>query len=581
MIKQLTERQEESTIQSGTTSRFRLTRPAIIDICVVLVLLIVALIPRIQLANQLDMVTDEIVYIWGGKVYFSLLTHLQFTSPAWHYNYEHPPLVKLLIGFTLACNSHLGHPLTELQVERVPSIVMGVLLIGAIYWLGRRPFGRTVATLAALCLAVSPWLAYFSALAYLDMTMTALATIAFLLLWYAVQRPWMYLLVGVFLGLAADSKYPAVFLVPGMVLYALYYTFFIRPRLGEASKSPWKWWIGAMLLSLLVFLLVDPAIWTNPPVKLFESFFYEWNHSTMGHLTFMAGASYEHMPSWTIFYMLGAKLSVFLTLPALGFIVYAVVKLIRYHRTPSAVAPIEAANLAFLSIWLVSAIAMYSLLNIVVGTHYYLPVAPPIALSGAFGLAVLLRYRRRLPWAQKSSQAVAADGTPLDEQKISRVRPYTPLNARAGITIALMVLILTIPHLIGLVTIRDAEGYTSELFPNENASLQVAYPGYRDAVLWLADHTKGSARVGLVAISLTTLGSGPQDERSWYYYNQDLPKQLSLSTVTPSDHTFKSDYLVWPMHLQQRGFTIPEPWRSHIVHTITGGNTIYCYILSR
>jgi hypothetical protein len=413
------------------------------------------------------------------------------------------------------------------------------------------------------------------------MTMTSLATIAFLLLWYAVQRPWMYLLVGVFLGLAADSKYPAVFLVPGMVLYALYYTFFIRPRLGEASKLPWKWWLGAMLLSLLVFLLVDPAIWTNPPVKLFESFFYEWNHSTMGHLTFMAGASYEHMPSWTIFYMLGAKLSVFLTLPALGFIVYAVVKLIRYHRTPSAVAPIEAANLAFLSIWLVSAIAMYSLLNIVVGTHYYLPVAPPIALSGAFGLAVLLRYRRRLPWAQKSSQAVAADGTPLDEQKISRVRPYTPLNARAGITIALMVLILTIPHLIGLVTIRDAEGYTSELFPNENASLQVAYPGYRDAVLWLADHTKGSARVGLVAISLTTLGSGPQDERSWYYYNQDLPKQLSLSTVTPSDHTYKSDYLVWPMHLQQRGFTIPEPWRSHIVHTVTGGNTIYCYILSR
>ncbi|GHO73065.1 hypothetical protein KSD_08360 [Ktedonobacter sp. SOSP1-85] len=581
MIKQLTERQKESTIQSGTTSRFRLTRPAIIDICVVLVLLIVALIPRIQLANQLDMVTDEIVYIWGGKVYFPLLTHLQFTSPAWHYNYEHPPLVKLLIGFTLACNSRLGHPLTTLQAGRVPSIVMGVLLIAAIYWLGRRPFGRTVATLAALCLAVSPWLAYFSALAYLDMTMTALATIAFLLLWYAVQRPWMYLLVGVFLGLAADSKYPAVFLVPGMVLYALYYTFFIHPRLGEASKLPWKWWLGAMLLSPLVFLLVDPAIWTNPPVKLFQSFFFEWNHSSNGHLTFMAGAAYEHMPRWTIFYMLGAKLSVFLTLPALGFIVYAVVKLVRYHRTPNTVTPMEAASVVFLSIWLVSAIAMYGLLNIVVGTHYYLPVVPPIALSGAFGLAVLLRYRRSLPWKQQSSQAVAIDGTPLDEQKISLVRPYTPLNARAGITIALMVLILTIPHLIGLVTIPDAEGYTSELFPNENASLQVAYPGYRDAVLWLADNDKGPARVGLVAISSATLGSGPQDEQSWYYYNQDLPKQLSLSTVTPSDRTYKSDYLVWPMHLQQRGYTIPEPWRSHIVHTVTGGNTIYCYILSR
>lgn len=580
MIKQLTERQEESTIQSGTTSRFRLTRPAIIDICVVLVLLIVALIPRIQLANQLDMVTDEIVYIWGGKVYFPLLTHLQFTSPAWHYNYEHPPLVKLLIGFTLACNSLLGHPLTTLQAGRIPSIVMGVLLIGAIYWLGRRPFGRTVATLAALSLAVSPWLAYFSALAYLDMTMTALATIAFLLLWYAVQRPWMYLLVGVFLGLAADSKYPAVFLVPGMVLYALYYTFFIRPRLGKSSKLPWKWWLGALLLSPLAFLLVDPAIWTNPPVKLFQSFFFEWNHSSNGHLTFLAGAAYEHMPRWTIFYMLGAKLSVFLTLPALGFIVYAIVKLVRYHRAPNAVAPMEAASLAFLSIWLVSAVAMYGLLNIVVGTHYYLPVAPPIALSGAFGLAVLLRYRRRLPWVQKSSQAVAADGTPLDQQKISLVRPYTPLNARAVITIALMALILTVPHLVGLLTVQDAEGYTSELFSSENTSLQVAYPGYRDAVLWVADHTKGPTSVGLVALP-GTLGGGPQDEQSWFYYNQGLPQQVSLSAVTPTDSSYTSDYLVWPMHLQQRGYMIPKPWRSHIVHTVTGGNTIYCYILSR
>jgi hypothetical protein len=35
------------------------------------------------------------------------------------------------------------------------------------------------------------------------------------------------------------------------------------------------------------------------------------------------------------------------------------------------------------------------------------------------------------------------------------------------------------------------------------------------------------------------------------------------------------------MHLIQRGYAIPSPWRSHIVHVIMGGNTVYCYILAR
>ena len=55
-------------------------------------LILVALIPRIILAHQLDLVTDEIIYIMGGKAYFPLLLHLQITASQWAFNYEHPPL---------------------------------------------------------------------------------------------------------------------------------------------------------------------------------------------------------------------------------------------------------------------------------------------------------------------------------------------------------------------------------------------------------------------------------------------------------------------------------------------------------
>ncbi len=97
------------------------------------VLFIAALVPRIMLAHQLDLVTDEIIYIMGGKGYFPLLLHLRFRSNLWLFNYEHPPVVKLLIGLSIFLNAHLGRMLSELFAARVPSILSGTILIVAIW----------------------------------------------------------------------------------------------------------------------------------------------------------------------------------------------------------------------------------------------------------------------------------------------------------------------------------------------------------------------------------------------------------------------------------------------------------------
>ena len=213
-------------------------------------LALAALIPRIILARQLDVVTDEIVYIMGGKAYLPLLLHLRITSTLWDFNYEHPPVVKLLIGLAIYLNTHFGGRLSVLFAARTPSIVSGTLLVVAVYWFGRAPFGRVTALLAALCLAVSPWLVYFSALAYLDMTMTLLITVAYLLLWPAIQQPRLYLLSAVFAGLGVASKYTAALVIPGMILFIAYYFIAIRPRLAPNQRTPvpWLWWLAALIL---------------------------------------------------------------------------------------------------------------------------------------------------------------------------------------------------------------------------------------------------------------------------------------------------------------------------------------------
>ena len=543
---------------------------------IVFLLALIAFVPRLLLATQLDMVTDEVVYILGGKIYFPLLTHLQIGSSQWHYNYEHPPFVKLLIGLSLTLNSAIGHPLPDLLTARLPSILMGTVLVVAVYWLARAPFGRVVALAAALCLAVSPWLVYFSALAYLDMTMTALITIAYLLTWYAIRRPWLYLVIALLVGLGAASKYTAVLAIPGIALFTAYYFFVIRQRIPVKQRPPmpWRWWLVTVILAPTVFLIADPAIWPNPPVLLVHSFLFEWNHSTNGHLTFLAGRDYLHVPHWAILYILLSKMSAFVTVPAAFFAVIGLVQLIRFHMEKITVQ--EATNTAFAWIWLVSIIGMFSLLNIVVGTHYHLPMAAPVALAGAVGLASILRYRRgslSTVFTRQTDRPTTQSVSPVPSvSRPSRVLRLYPLVAATLLGLALFV-----PHLIGLTTVYGAEGYTSEFFPSENAVLQVAYPGYREGAQWIATQTHGQERVGLTALQ-GTLRNGC-DGVSWYDFNRNLPSRLKLSEAHPDSTYQQYDYLVWPMHLVQRGYPLPTSW--HIIHTVLGGNTVYCYVLAR
>lgn len=565
----------ETIETSSSHMRMRLPGHGAVETVLVLGLILVALIPRILLALQLDMVTDEVVYILGGKIYFPLLTHLQIGASGWMYNYEHPPFVKFLIGFSLWLNAHAGHPLKELFAARLPSIITGTLLVVAIYWLGRAPFGRVIALLAALCLAVSPWLVYFSALAYLDTTMTACITIAYLLVWHVIRRPWLYVVIAILVGLGAASKYTAVLVVPSIILFTAYYFFVLRFYVPKEQRPgiPWLWWIAAVVLSPLAFLAVDLAIWPSPIRLLIHSFTFEWNHSNNGHLTFFAGHYSLHVPHWAILYIVFVKMSAFVTIPAAGFAIYACIQLVRFHMSRGKRVSVgEATTLSFLLIWLIAMLIMFGMLNIVVGTHYHIPLAAPVALSGAFGLVTLFRYHRGSLFALNSRKT---EVTEAPSPAMRNVR----FNPRAAIVIALLTLMLVGPHLFGLTTVYGAEGYTSEFFHGEDSALQVAYPGYREAAQWIAGQTHGPEKVGLVAL-IGTL-SPSKDGVSWYDYNNDLPKRLQFSEAHPDQAHYSYDYLVWPMHLIQRGYRLPASWRSHIVHVVMGGATVYCYVLAR
>ncbi|HEY4383857.1 MAG TPA: glycosyltransferase family 39 protein [Ktedonobacteraceae bacterium] len=568
-----------STLFKKSYPKFLRTQNRPLDLVLLLMLTLSALLPRILLARQLDVVTDETVYILGAKIYFQQATHLAFRSSAWDYNYEHPALVKLCIGLVLFLNAHLGHLFPELFAARIPSILCGTLLVLAIYVLGKSPFGRAIAFPAALCLAFSPWLTYFSALAYLDTPMTMFIALAFLLVWYAPRYPWLYPLIAACIALGAACKYPAALALPGLVAYILYVYLVQRRSLPVAERPaiPWRWWLATCIVLPLVFLLVDPAIWRSPVRLLLHSLDFEWNHASEGHSFFLNGHVYFHVPFWTILFITLAKMSLFVTVPAAGFLLLMLFRLISpLKKSRETRKPIEPQAI-LLFCWLLGILIPFSQLTIVVGTHYELPVATPTALAAAYSLSMLITFlQRKRTDARHDVQRGEMSAEPQIAPGGLRIRWQGSLLLQ----IFLLCIVLAGPHLWGLLTNTAAEGYTSELFQGENRILQVAYPGYREGALWLAQHTQGPANVGLVAL-VNTLPHSP-DGVNWYSYNASLPARLSFSEAHPGAPTYSSyTYLIWPMHLVQRGYPLPPPRSMHIVHIITGGQTIYCYILAR
>jgi hypothetical protein len=297
---------------------------------------------------------------------------------------------------------------------------------------------------------------------------------------------------------------------------------------------------------------------------------YQWEHSSTGHSFFLAGQFRLHSPIWTLAFITITKLSLCVTIPAAGFVIYHLVRVISRYKKRR---PLEA-SAVFLLCWLLGIAITFSQLNIVVGTHYELPIAVPAALAAAASLQLLINYMQR---RMKAGSWRKQETKNIQGQKRLGTQLYM---LETLLPVLLCSLLLAGPHLAGLLTNYAAEGYTSELFQGENTVSQVAYPGYREGANWLAAHTQRPARIGLVAL-VNTLNQGEAGV-SWYGYNNRLPNRLSFSEADVESRDYQQyDYLIWPMHLVQRGYALPAPESMHIVHIITGGQTIYCYILAR
>lgn len=184
--------------------------------------------------------------------------------------YGREPLYLYLMAATVRLfgNNALG--------IRLPSVLCGLLGMGASYALARRLFGVKVALITVAGLAVSWWPVFYSRVGLRAIALPLFAALSALFLWRGIfhsspatsrrDRAFAYAafaLAGLFLGLSLYT-YPSSRLIPVVfALFAGYLALFRR----SLFKRTWTGFVLCLVLAGLIFLPLGYYLHTHPGVE--------------------------------------------------------------------------------------------------------------------------------------------------------------------------------------------------------------------------------------------------------------------------------------------------------------------------
>jgi predicted membrane-bound dolichyl-phosphate-mannose-protein mannosyltransferase len=177
--------------------------------------------------------------------------------------------------------------LDYLVAIRFPTVLVTSAFVVVLYFLAGKLWGRKVALLSAILVALDPFYLAHSRLLHHDALGTIFMTLSLLsFLVYSQSWSFVYLVVsGLSAGLAFLSKATSLFLIPFMGLLAW------MAYIGQSTASPQsRWregrrWLGRLLVWGLIagvtFFALWPAMWVEPAKALGEV----WEKSTSAAAT--------------------------------------------------------------------------------------------------------------------------------------------------------------------------------------------------------------------------------------------------------------------------------------------------------
>jgi hypothetical protein len=270
-------------------------------VTLVLAILVLALGLRLRAVRLLPIDYDEDDYLGAAQRYAQYLAAGDVQGIVdYAYIYEHPPLSRLVYGLailplppvpllpelssTMPPTSSLPQP--HLRVARTVSAVFGTLEVLALAFLN---------PLAGLFLAIHTWQIKYTSQIMLEPLPSLMSALAVLCYVKARRVPdgrnrrslgWL-ILSGIALGLTAASKY--TYCVAGLAIAANFSLQIFRPKVVDSQRVfPRKSAVRCLLLwgliSVAVFFVADPRMWSDPLGRLTESLLYHGDYAQSAHV---------------------------------------------------------------------------------------------------------------------------------------------------------------------------------------------------------------------------------------------------------------------------------------------------------
>ena len=330
-----------------------------------------------------------------------------------------------------------------LSQQRLPIVLFNTGIALAIIWAVWRLFGRRVALVSGLLIALDPFYLSDSRVNRAEAVITGLMTLSILFLIFYYQQPrWRYVIIsGVLGGLSFLTKIQALAILPIVATTAL--LIFLKDESGKSIKSkdfillPSAFSLIWLLAAAFTWLLLWPSMWVTPLETL--TLVYDYTTRKVGSEgvnLFFLGQTYQDADPGLLFYpvVFLMRITPLVLLGLIGaglrFTLCTLRPMFGLTKPPKLSAdPFTVPG----SLILVIYVLLYSLI-MTVGSHkqdrYLMPVFLSLDILAALGLVYLWTWAgskllvRLRPATQKISQGLVLAG--LIIVQVATVLPHHP-----------------------------------------------------------------------------------------------------------------------------------------------------------
>ena len=145
-------------------------------------------------------------------------------------------------------------------------VVIGLVLV-SVYRVLNKLFGKKYAFLATALVSLEPFYVALTRVVHLEGLMTSFMLASYVWFYYfltdTTQRKRLYI-SGIFTGLAILTKTSSLFLLPFMGLMAFLWYWIPSKSFKSSLKSSFSIYGKWILAAIITFIVVWPAMWTNP-----------------------------------------------------------------------------------------------------------------------------------------------------------------------------------------------------------------------------------------------------------------------------------------------------------------------------